>query len=522
MIYSAIKQIYRYNLGRGYSAVNRQKALHKLGIDSKLLTRDFSITQYQIGKWLGLDYDNDVINMYDYFLGLTGKNADKWRTLNIRECPDLDLSTYLVGVNDDGTLDYKKYGKTYFRALMLPYSYGVLGSIQAFDDNERLLWERKYDWRGYPVVEDHYDIDGQILSEDYLDINGNVKIKTQYMKMQNGLQLSYYRLLNHNGQDYLFESQDQMFNFFVQEILSNEPGALIVDDVTLTNSLDEINTFNNPKYLYLHQNHLEYDYDYRNQKDDTNYVDHLQPTYKQFLFNEAQYFSGLIVSNNLQANNLRQILVEAKDSIKVLPDNIVFDEVIKQKIHLNTNKEKPINVGYIGNLDYTTKNFEELVQVFKFIKENSERPVKFTIYAHLNNVNEINNILAKYDMNKLVDFNEPLYGIKYINEINKKVDVVISATTSEAGSMALTDMLSLGKPIVAYDCLFGNAYHLKNNKTALLSTPHNYEQLAKNAVKLINDMQLQNKLAQNSKQYAKRFLTVQYFKQNLKQAKLIK
>lgn len=509
MIYSVIQSIYHFNLGREYSAINRERALKELGVGGKILTKNYDPNEYYDTQKFLLDHDTDVINMYDYFQGVSGIPENPWQAVNLREAPNIDLKQNLVNVNSDGTIEYYDHDILKMKAYPLPNSYSLLGSVDYYDYTGHIVKTDMYDWRGFKSSIKYYNQEGKLLQQKFLNLNGDVVLDVQAMNKDNQVQTTYYKLHNYRGQNYLFDSEQSLFAFFVQMVVSEKKGKIIVDDIELAHKLSEVNSLGEDKLLYIHYNHLNYT------------AQRIDNSYAKFLSDDAPYYSGVIVATPNQAQDLRTKINADESTVRVLPDNVIMDDVLKMPLH-SRDKNKPVQIGYFGDLTTVARDFKSFIQVCAAIKKQSTKEVHFNIYTNYSQINNLNKLMKDNGLTADdMTFYDSQVSYRFNNEVQNNIDIVIDTSISDGGSMMATTALGFGKPIVAYQANWGNNYYLQNNKNALLSVVGNQEHFIQQALKLINDPSLCNQLSQKSKSEAKNKLSVSSFKNDLRKAKLI-
>lgn len=509
MIYSIIQSIYHYNLGREYSAINRERAFKKLNIDGKILTKNYDPNEYYDTQKFLLNHDTDVINMYDYFQGVSGIPKKPWQAVNLREAPNIDLTKNLVDVRNDGTIEYYDHDILTLKAYPLPNSYSLLSSVDYYDYTGHVVKTDMYDWRGFKSSVKYYNQEGKLLSQKFLNLNGDVVLDVQAMNKDNQVQPTYYKLYNFQGQNYLFDSEKDLFGFFVQSVVAHQKGKMIVDDIELAHTLSAVNSFGEDKLLYIHYNHLNYN------------AQRIDNGYANFLSEDAPYYAGVMVATPLQAQDLRSKINADESTVRILPDNVLFDEILTLPLHHHS-KNKPIQIGYFGDLTTTSRDFKSFIKICASIKDLSSKEIHFNIYTNYSQINNLNEILKESQLTeKDMTFYDPQVSYRFIHEIENNIDIVINNSISDGGSMMMTTALGFGKPIVAYQANWGNNYYLKNNKNALLSVVGNQDHFIRQVIKLINDPTLCNQLAQKSKTEAKNKLSLNTFKAALNKAQLI-
>ena len=234
-----------------HAEIKRLKLFAKNGVAAKLVTRDFSPVLHHTLPRFGLK-DSQLVNMYDFFAG--------------------------------GTV-------------------GEVSRVDWYDPAGNLTLRERYDLRGYKAVDEFFGQDGQLYFERYYRPDGTIYLERYYVQsVQNTPINSLNVLRGYEGKDHYFDSLDDLFVFFLNELnrTTEETNTFIADRPAMAIQPVLQVAGKARKYLWLPINHVD---------DGQNLLNGPVNGMLQGPFtSELKKWDGIIVMTEQQAHNLRNRL----------------------------------------------------------------------------------------------------------------------------------------------------------------------------------------------------------------------
>lgn len=160
-----------------------------------------------------------VINMYDYFQGTI---ANPKEDLHIRLSHIFDLSQVkIVGINADTSKVFKD-GNQIAEVQIAPLSVQIIGIVTWLNVAGEPVSRDFYDRRGFKTSTQYFHLTGNIGHQIIYDRNGRPKIEMIMMAINGVEQLTSIKLLGYLGADYLFANENELWEFFKNELKSND------------------------------------------------------------------------------------------------------------------------------------------------------------------------------------------------------------------------------------------------------------------------------------------------------------
>lgn len=466
----ANENIFTFNSGVEISAINRLKLFKSNGLNALIITRNFDpFLSRNIAKY-NLDH-NDIVNMYDYFQGFT--NIPKHHEY-LRYSKFIDKNHYkIVGINNDIS-NIEKMGKLVAKVHILPETFGEIGEIDYYDDFMDICRKDIYDCRGVRTKIKYFNPDGNVSHEYFLDVFGKPVIELTHMNVNGILKTTLIELLDYNGKNYRFNSENELFSFFINEI-SNSKTIIVNDRPSLISPID--NTSNEIlKYQFIHSNHID---------NSSNEIF----TNLDYIFKENS-FSGIIVSTNKQKHDIQKKFKHL--NVYAISDYAIF------KSENNIDKKLDNNITYIGRI-FKDKNIEDIIYVISYVKKYIEN-------VHLNLVGyfesedykkHLVNLINNLNLSNNVTFT----GYKFYkakSNILRKTKIIIQTSLSESLGISLLEGLSYGIPDIAYNVKYGPKETINNNKSGYLIPLGKKQLMSKKIVKLLSNNNLYYKFSNNA------------------------
>jgi glycosyltransferase involved in cell wall biosynthesis len=209
--------------------------------------------------------------------------------------------------------------------------------------------------------------------------------------------------------------------------------------------------------------------------------------------------------------NKDEALYRPGANLLVLPNPVEPNEKTANLV-----SQKVIAAGRIAPV----KKYEHLIKAWKLVYEKQPE-WELHIYgdAYGNSYEELNILIDKLDLAKVVKL------LPSVNDLpHKMLDYSVFAMSSETECFptVLLEALSVGLPIVSYDCPNGPKNIIKDHEDGLLVPERNIELLARSLNSLIQNDRLRKEMGTKAKENCKRFHTHEIMSQWVEALKSIK
>ena len=438
MNYFVNENIFTLNSGTEFSAVKRLRLFHKQGLKAKILTKNYNPNLSGDLERVGLEHQ-DVLNMYDYFQGLTDL-PKKVAENDVRYADVIDKKLYHIeGVDGNESL-IKYHGETIAKVLIAPGTVGLIGNIEYYNAMNTVVTRDIWDNRGFKSSTQYYHPNGELGPQIFFDLDGNPKIEITHMNYNGNLIPTMYKLLSYKDRVIRFNSEEEMFIFFMNEICAQEPSVLINDRPSLTPAVAAVQGAAG-KWQFLHNAHS------RNNDQKTvskKVVDYLQPLFNIF----APQFDGLITATEKQRDEIAAISNFKK--VIALPDS--YAEAVKSnELDFDLEKRVKNKIVYLGLIS-DEKGVADTVDVLSRVqKKLPEARIEFYGYpSPAEKQKQIEEAAEKAEIKDSIVFKGYQTEDVLATEL-KSAALVINLSSSEAFGMSLLHAMSFGVPAVAYD-----------------------------------------------------------------------
>lgn len=210
----------------------------------------------------------------------------------------------------------------------------------------------------------------------------------------------------------------------------------------------------------------------------------------KFYFND--YIDGKY-TNIVVLNDDEKKYVKSGNAV-VIPNPIEIPDYESSLLN-----KKVIAAGRIAPV----KAFDELIMAWEIIKIKHP-DWNLDIYGdnYQNTQEELQNLIDDLRLQDVVHFQKTVSDLQ-----EKLLDYSIYAMSSETECfpMVLLEALSVGVPVVSYDCPNGPRNIITNNSDGLLVKNRKIDDLAENIIILINDSELRMKMGKRAKLNIERF-----------------
>lgn len=466
MIYSVGENIYAYNSGIEFSQVKRTKALTKAGISAKIITRKYSRFLARDTEAIGLT-NSDYINMYDYFQQAQAFDRVENNAQILKTVP---LSDYHIIHQNCNQTTIEQTGRKLAVINIMPGTIGLVGDINYFNRVGNVAMTQYFDWRGFLSMAETYHPDGTIATQTFFDVSGNVVLEITHMEVNNIVQPTVFRLINYLGQDYVFDTEDQLFTFFLNKMNAIDQSTFIVDRPTLAPMVLAIN---NPKQTiaYIHEHHLR--------KYATNGEYYLKSTYQGVLEAHEHTFDIIAVATQQQVDDIKHDY--QRKHVIALPASYVELNTTTQSTILNLQK-----IIYIGRLA-PDKNISGILQVFSNIKkELPQTQLMLKGYFSSDDYQvKIQNEIDQLNLRANITF----VGYNPNNEAEfKDASLFLSTSPTEGFGINMAEALVNGIPVACYGVPYVNDNLVVDNFNGLTVETHTPHLLAEKIITAFRDV----------------------------------
>lgn len=214
----------------------------------------------------------------------------------------------------------------------------------------------------------------------------------------------------------------------------------------------------------------------------------------------GQYRTKQLIMQTQKLDKLVVLTKADEDIWKKTNTNVVqiYNFVTNTSLQFSKLNEK--RVIAVGRLD-AQKGFDLLVDAWELVKKKNT-DWKLDIYGQ----GEWYNFLQEKITNKKLQSSLSLKGVSkdVVNELLTSSIFVLSSRY-EGFAMVLLESLSCGLPIVSFNCKTGPSEIIENNDCGILVPAENIEQLSEGILKLIESIELREKMGSIAKKKAKNF-----------------
>ncbi|MCL0330785.1 glycosyltransferase [Apilactobacillus xinyiensis] len=488
-----LDNIYELNSGTEFSVMNRYKLFKKFNLNTIIVTLKYNTSlhlnmcKYQIDK-------NDLINMYDFFQKVTNQ---KKSSKKLRFSETIDKNHYKINYVNGNYSNITKMGKLCSKVNIFPGTFGEMGVVEHYDNFGNISSKDIWDSRGFKSKTQYMHPNGRLGHEYLYDINSKPVLEITHMNKDNDLP-TMFKLLDYHGRDYRFDTELELFTFFLSE-LSKQNDCVIINDMAYL--ADSVGNTSGAlaKYHYLHFNHIE--------NPENN--DAIQGNIKSFLapvFNNAFKYNGLIVNTEKQKDDLKSRF--PKLNVISIYDNSLFDELLPPMSLKVKN-----NLTYMGMIS-PNENIDQIIQIVKNVKKYV--PDICLNIAGYSNDNEYENKLKNDVKNLNLENNVKFLG--YLTDEEKKrllidTKIMLQTSYSEGLGDSMLEALPYGIVNIAYNVNYGANEIIKNGYNGYLIDINHVNQMGIRISKLLQDKKLFNEMSINSINSGKKFNYINVFNQ---------
>ncbi len=487
-----IDNIFTYNSGTELSVINRLKLFANYQLKAQIVTRSFNPSLHQEMEKFNLTTPQ-VINMYNYF-----QNA-----LNIPRKPQylryaslVDKREYKIHGIDNNSAYIEKLGQRFAKVSYFPLTFGEIGNVDYYDNFGNITSRDMYDYRGFKSKTIYYHPDGNIGHEILYSTTGIPVMHITHMNIGTQLATTMYKLVNYHGKDYRFNTENDLFAFFLQQI-TDKHTVLINDQPALTPAVAQV-TKTTYKYQYLHSVHTA---ESELPTISAPIAFNLEPLFNHHLDD----FAGIIVATKEQKADLQKRF--ANLNVICIVDFALF-HIPDITPAVNNHK-----ITYCGRI-FNDKNIIELLTIIPAIR--------FTVPdIHLNLVGYFESAKFKAQIEAIIKRLDIEKNVSILNyqtekpkaEILKNSRLLVQPSLHEALGISLVEGLNYGLPAVAFDGNYGSRNVIVDDENGCLVTPGTPADMANRIAKIVSDDTVYTRYHKQALRHAHNFAAKQVIQQ---------
>ncbi|MFT8878658.1 MAG: glycosyltransferase [Oenococcus sp.] len=491
MFYFVSENIFSFNSGTEFSQAKRVQLFNAKGQQAFYVAHDYNPSFHQSAKQLDLP-DDQLLNMYDYFQNALSVTRRQIPVRFARTIPKRDY--HIDGIDANYSL-IKSHGRIIARATIAPLTVGLMGNMIYYDRFGNTAATDYWDWRGFKSSTQYFHPDGQPGPQIFFDPAGRKVMEVIRMNISGQLFPTMYRLFNYHGRDWRFDSENDLFIFFMNEILSqqSESSVIINDRPSMIDAVAHIHGAM-AKFQYLHDGHtVDSDNPLRGRLSDV-----LTPLFTA----DASAFTGVITATEAQ----RKILARRfpKMAFYCAPDTFVPQQLLQTRPQSLTGRRLH-HLIYFGRLS-EEKHPEQAIYALSAIRKKiPDVSLEFRGYASSADfLASLKKIVADKDLSDAVVFADYALGPVLWQSLDQ-AQMVIQTSTGEGFSMSLIEAMAHGLPAAAYHANFGPDVIIQNGENGFLVKNGSYADLAAAVVKVFQDNALWQHLSAGAYQTAHRY-----------------
>ncbi|MFD1125409.1 glycosyltransferase [Lentilactobacillus raoultii] len=461
-------------------------------LTTKIVTRDFDPMEHLNAANFGLAQD-DILNMYDYFQDTVKvkENSTSVKKLNIPISYQLKYDSNVSKAYQGGRL-----AQTIHHT---PGRVGEVASVEHYDEFGNIANRELWDSRGFHTASQLLDYDGAPHAEILYHLDGTRAVERfwEITDDRKGKVIFSIHLINYKGNDYYFNSEDDLFTFFLDEInrqtktedtfIADRPG---ITDIPLVNMKTRAK-----KYLFFPILHAANPEDLINSE--------LEPSYAE-VFKHLDKLDGLITMTEDQARQLRIRLKRLKGKgrnikITAIP-GVAFSnqELKKPQILMNSRPGK--KVLYAGRLG-VDKGVDNLIRAFALVTPQvPDATLDIRGFGDQDFVQSLENLIKQLNLQDNVTISGYTSNIEPVYDSAK---IFASAAHQDAFPLAMAEALAHGLPLVAFDTNFGPSRIIKDGVNGYLLAPGDLYGYAQDIISLLTNDKMLQRMSVNSYESAK-------------------
>lgn len=476
MIFFVNQYLLTNNSSIEHAEMKRLKLFKQFDEPASLVLRDYLPLLDQNLKRFGVARDS-VIDMFDFFAGATDYPVHKCHV------EDLHFSNEYQVSSGNNFREVKNGDRLVAEVHFIGGEVALVDHVDYFDDAGNLTLRKVYDYRGFMSKMETFGLDGNKFYESYHRPDGSIYLESYYVKsVQNTPINSRWVLPNYRGHQWCFDSQDDLFTFFLDELnhahgdnnvfIADRPAIAINPVLNMASKVQ--------RYLWMAIPEVNGGNDLKKGPFNT--------MIQNALVNHAKDWAGIITMTAAQKENLEQRLGKKHAPITVINGSPVPTD----RQHVAMDDRDRHHVIYVGRLG-GDKQIDRLLRAFQQV-HNRVQDATLTIYGYgdQQEVQSYQNLQQQLGLAGVINFAgyQPDVDLAY-----DQAGLLMDASASDVQPLAMAEALSHGVPVVSFDYQYGPAELVENDVNGYLVHVNDEDKLARQAVKILTDSDLQDRLS---------------------------
>lgn len=481
MLYFVNQYLMANNSSIEHAEMNRLRLFQQLGHgeDARLVLRDFLPKLDQNLKRFHLDR-GQVIDMYDFFAYTSSYVGKKCHV------DDLHLSKEYQITSGNNYREAFDGSRLVARINFIGGEVALVDNVIFYDDAGNVSLREVYDYRGFKAVSEYYGQDGAKFLEEYHRPDGSVYLERYYVKSTQNTPINSRNILkDYQGHEWIFDSEDELFTFFLDE-LNREHGEnnqFVADRPAMT--INPILAMNShvQRYLYIPMREVDDGLNYKN-----GVLNEMLQT--ALLTSNGKKWQGIIVSTQAQKQMLEQRLPQHAPItvINQAPQYPVEHPLAMQNRH----RHQLMYAGRLGD----DKQIDHLLQIFQLVyQQDSQARLKIYGYGNASDLDWYKELQKELGLSEVVEFAgyQPDLEAAY-----QQAGLFVDASRLDSQPLAMSEALNHGLPVVSFDYPYGPREMVKNDLNGYLVPLGDDEKFASRILQIIKNPDLQDRLSQSA------------------------
>lgn len=477
--------------GIEHAQIKRLHLFNQYKKSAKIVTRRYSNELHEVTKEVGIP-DENFVNMFDYF-----QDAVMVKPRRV-EIQDLSIDPSLKRQADGVSYNYYR-GKQRVMYVRRANDKHVM-NVQYFDRFGKLIKVSWYDHRGFLSVDQLYDWDSKITVQNYYRPDGSKAIQLMTSLDKADHKHEVYHLFNYKGSDYQFMTFDELYRFFLDELVVDERytnGEKVGLEVDRTYELAwsvlhmKHRVF---RLLQLHNAHLNNGNDILHSDFNYNYA---------WALNHLQDWDGVVTLTPHQQKDVAARWGKTGIKIYQIPSAVVSDEVLARP-HVPFESRHKYEVVEVARLS-PEKQQDHLIKVWpKVLKKLPEAQLNLWGYVNDNFDKKLKKMVKDEGMEKYIHFKG--YS-ENVGKIYDTAQLMVLPSRAEGLALVLVEGQSHGLPAVANDIKYGPSDVIVDGHSGLLTQNGDLDGLANAIIDLLTNQDKLKEFSENAYEDAQRFST---------------
>ncbi|EJN55624.1 glycosyltransferase [Loigolactobacillus coryniformis] len=467
MYYFISENVFEFNSGTEHGQAQRTRLFNAQGKKAYYVSRNYNRFLHRDLLSEGLTPAMSL-NMYDYFQGaLKTPRVEQ----NIRLLPEIPLDEYHIESINANYSMVRHAGRDVGQLNVLPGTIGLTMTVESRDLRRNIVTRENWDWRGFKSSADYFHPDGSVASRLYFNVDGQPVLEEVWMNRGDQVAPTMWKLLNYKGRDHRFDNENDLFEFFLTELLKPDQDAIVIAD---RHTLDDV-VANIPgvkaKWGYLHGVHTN------NARTPVN--GQLLLVYQTLLERRPADFTGVLVATQEQKDDILLHYPLAK--VRVAPDAAISE------VYGHQAKAKQPKIIFVGRFGTDKRPNHALVVMSNVVKKVPTAQLELYGYAPSQQAQDkLTEQIKELDLEDNVTIKNYLHHEQLV-EAYGDADVILQTSTVESFGMNLVEAMSYGVPVVSYDIKYGTKVLVQDDVNGYVVPDKGIKQMAEKVVQLLTD-----------------------------------